>query len=317
MQRIRAVDSFVLWTLSVLLAALFLLVGMPKVLGTASVGFQAAAMEGFPPWLRIVIGLAEVTCAVGLLVPALATVAAACLALLMIPAAATQFASGQSGIWVPFVVFALLAYVAWRRNTKWVAEGYSEFAGTPHPLLREGIVAGLIGALTIAVWFGLLDVIAGHPFFTPATLGHSLLSVFGAIPPDEGTLTFVIVYSIFHFTAFVFVGLVASLIVTLARHEPSILLGFAILFAVTEIGIYGLVALLGETSPLQRGAWLPIMVGNVLAACTMGYYFHKKHSELEHELRHAFDYQPGEGEEDESDEAPGTIEPASPSGGRP
>ena len=303
MQRARAVDAFVLWTLSVLLAALFLLVGLPKVLGTASVGFQAAAMEGFPPWLRVVIGLAEVIGAVMLLIPPLATVGAACLALLMIPAAATQFAAGLPGLWVPFVVFALLAFVAWRRNTKWVADGYSGFAGTPHPLLREGIIAGLIGALTIAVWFGLLDVIAGRPFFTPATLGRSLLSVFGPISPDEGTATFVIVYTIFHFTAFMFVGLLASLIVTLARQEPSILLGFAILFAVTEIGIYGLVALLGEASPLARGAWLPIMVGNLLAAVTMGYYFWKKHSEIEHELRHAFDYR-----RDEDDVAVAAVE---------
>jgi uncharacterized membrane protein YphA (DoxX/SURF4 family) len=300
MQRARAVDAFVLWTLSVLLAALFLLVGLPKVLGTASVGFQAAAMEGFPPWLRVVIGSAEVICAVGLLIPPLATVAAACLALLMIPAAATQFASGQAGLWVPFVVFALLVYVAWRRNSKWVADGYTEFAGTPHPLLREGIIAGLIGAVTIAVWFGLLDLIAGRPFFTPATLGRALLSVFGPIPPEEGVATFVVVYTIFHFTAFMFVGLLASLIVTLARHEPSILLGFAILFAATEIGIYGLVALLGETSPLQRNAWLPIMVGNLLAAGAMGFYFWKKHGELEHELRHAFDYERDEDVEPEA-----------------
>jgi uncharacterized membrane protein YphA (DoxX/SURF4 family) len=302
MQRARAVDAFVMWTLSVLLAALFLLVGLPKVIGTASVGFQAAAMEGFPPWLRIVIGTAEVICAIGLLIPATATVAATCLAFLMIPAAATQFASGQPGIWVPVVVFFLLAYVAWRRNSKYVFEGYTEFAGHPHPLLKEGVIAGLIGALTIAVWFFLLDSIAGRPFFTPATLGRGLISVFGPIPPEDGLATFVIVYTIFHFAAFMFVGLLASLIVHLARHEPSILLGFAILFAVTEIGIYGLVALLGEATPL-RSAWLPIMAGNVLAAGAMGYYFWKKHAELEHELRHAFDYKRGEDEEEAEVEA--------------
>jgi uncharacterized membrane protein YphA (DoxX/SURF4 family) len=297
MERARAVDAFVMWTLSVLLAAVFLLAGLPKVIGMPSVGFQAAAMEGFPPLLRVVIGLIEVICAIALLIPPLATVAATCLAFLMIPAAATQFASGQPGIWVPVVVFLLLVYVAWRRNSKYVAEGYLEFAGTPHPLLKEGIIAGLIGAMTIAVWFGLLDVIAGRPFYTPATLGRALLSVFGPIPPEDGMMTFVLVYTIFHFTAFMFVGLLASLIVTLARYEPSILLGFAILFAVTEIGIYGLVALLGEASPLRQGAWLPIMVGNLLAAGAMGFYFWRKHGELEHELRHAFDYKRDEDEE--------------------
>ncbi len=296
MQRARAVNDFVVWTLSVILAGVFLLAGVPKLLGTAPVGFQAAAMQGFPTGIRIVIGLVEVICAIGLLIPAFATLAAICLALLMVPAAATQYMSGQSGIWVPVLVFAMLVVVAWRRNAKVVFEGYHGFADVPHPLLKDGVIAGLIGALVIAVWFGILDVIAGHPFFTPATLGRALLSFFGDVTPDQGTVSFVLVYTVFHFSAFMVVGLIASLIVHLARHEPSILLGFAILFAATEIGIYGLVALLGEWSPLARGAWLQIMVGNILAALAMGIYFWRTHGEIEHELRHAFD--PREEEEE-------------------
>lgn len=296
MQRARAVDDFVIWTLSVVLAGIFLLAGVPKVIGIPAVGFQAAAMDGFPQGMRVVVGLAEVIFAVALLVPSLATIAAACLAFLMIPAAATQFASGQSGLWVPFLVFALLLIVAWRRNTKWVSDGYHEFADRSHPMLREGIIAGLIGAAVIAVWFGIIDVMSGRPFFTPATLGRGLLSVFGAIPPDQGTATFVLVYTVFHFAAFMFVGLLASLIVSLARMEPSILIGFAILFAATEVGIYGLVGLLEGATPLARDAWLPIMVGNLLAAAAMGWYFWRQHRELEYELRHAFDPRPDEDE---------------------
>jgi putative oxidoreductase len=296
MQRARAVNDFVVWTLSVILAGVFLLAGIPKVLGTAPVGFQAAAMHGFPSGIRIVTGLVEVLCAVGLLIPSVSTVAAACLALLMVPAAATQYMSGESGLWVPLVVFVLLAFVAWRRNAKWVFDGYHGFADVPHPMLKDGVIAGLIGAAVIAVWFGIIDVISGHPFFTPATLGRGLLSVFGDVTPDQGMVTFVLVYTVFHFTAFMFVGLVASLIVHLARQEPSILLGFAILFAATEIGIYGLVAFLGEWSPLLH-AWLPIMVGNLLAAAAMGFYFYRTHKEITYELRHAFDERPSTEEE--------------------
>jgi uncharacterized membrane protein YphA (DoxX/SURF4 family) len=289
MQRARAVDGFVTWTLSILLAGIFLLAGLPKVLGTAAVGFQAAAMEGFPAGLRFVVGLVEVVCAIGLLFPSVATVCAACLAFLMIPAAATQYMSGEAGLWVPLLVLVLLGFVAWRRNSKWVSEGYHGFADVPHPLLRDGIVAGLIGALVIAVWFGIIDMVTGRPFFTPATLGQGLLGTFGAISPDQGTVTFVLVYTVFHFAAFMFVGLAASVIVALARYEPSILIGFAILFAVMEVGIYGLVVLLEGATPLGRHAWLPILIGNALAAFAMGFYFWKQHGELEYELRHAFD----------------------------
>ena len=37
--------------------------------------------------------------------------------------------------------------------------------------LREGIVAGLIGAAIIAVWFLIYDAARGRPFRTPALLG--------------------------------------------------------------------------------------------------------------------------------------------------
>jgi uncharacterized membrane protein YphA (DoxX/SURF4 family) len=312
MQRRRAVDAFVIWTLSILLVAIFLLAGVPKVLGTAPVGFQAASMQGFPGGLRIVIGLVEIAGAIMLLFAGTATLAAACLALLMIPAVATQYMSGESGIWVPVVVFAMLALLAWRRNAKYVFDGYHGFADVPHPLFKEGIIAGLLGALVIAVWFGALDTLAGHPFFTPATLGRGLLGVFGPIPPEDGMFTFVLFYTVFHFAAFMLVGLLASLIVQLARQEPSILIGFAILFAVTEIGIYGLVALIEGASPLGRNAWLPIMVGNILATLTMGFYFWKTHGELSYELHHAFDVKRDVDEEADTEQVP----PVSPGAAR-
>src|SRR5438067_2400125 len=44
-----------------------------------------------------------------------------------------------------------------------------------HAVYAEGIRAGLVGAATIAVWFLLLDTIAGRPLYTPNVLGTALL----------------------------------------------------------------------------------------------------------------------------------------------
>ncbi len=41
-------------------------------------------------------------------------------------------------------------------------------------VLREGLVAGLIGAGSVASWFLVVDIIAGRPFFTPAVLGSAV-----------------------------------------------------------------------------------------------------------------------------------------------
>jgi uncharacterized membrane protein YphA (DoxX/SURF4 family) len=290
MTRARAIDAFVIWTLSIVLAGLFLLTGAPKVGGFEGVGFQAAAMKDFPQVMRVIVGLVECLGAIGLLIPATASFAAIVLAVVMVPAALTQYASGQGHVWVPIVVLALLLLIPWRRNAKKVSDSYHGFADHPHPLLHDGIIAGLIGAAVIAVWFLIVDSVNGQPFRTPIALGHGLLDVFGPDDATDSAVTFVLAYTIFHFGAFMFVGLLAALIVHLAKQEPSILLGFVVLFVATEIGFYGFTGLLHEASSLKVLAWYQVMLGNLLAASAMGYYFWHTHRELRDEFRHSLDW---------------------------
>ena len=41
-------------------------------------------------------------------------------------------------------------------------------------LYQEGLVAGIIGALTVALWFLVVDVLHGRPLYTPTVLGTAL-----------------------------------------------------------------------------------------------------------------------------------------------
>ncbi|HEV8144266.1 MAG TPA: hypothetical protein VGQ77_15500, partial [Methylomirabilota bacterium] len=41
-------------------------------------------------------------------------------------------------------------------------------------VLREGTIAGLLGAATVAIWFLIFDVLRGKPFLTPALLGSAV-----------------------------------------------------------------------------------------------------------------------------------------------
>jgi uncharacterized membrane protein YphA (DoxX/SURF4 family) len=291
MRRVRTIDALVVWGLSIILAAVFVVMGIPKLLGTETIGLQAAAMRGFPSFIRIAVGVAETVGGIALLLPPIATTAAICLAAAMVPATITQIMSGESGVWVPIVLCAALLYVAWRRNAVLMRAQYDGFRATPHPMLYEGVFAGSIGALAIALWFFAIDAIAGRPFFTPATLGHGLLSGLGFGPESYGPTIEVLAYTVFHFAAFMLVGLVASSIVYLARQQPSILFAFILLFAVTEVGIYTLVGMLHVASPLGRLAWLQIMIGNVIAALAMGAFFLRRHRELGEEFRHSLDWE--------------------------
>src|ERR671915_70229 len=291
MAKKRAVNDFVVWTLSVILAGIFLLTGVPKFFTWEPIVLAAAGMRDFPAWIRVIVGIVEVAGAVGLLVPSTATFAALMLGALMVPATLTQYASGEGALWVPLVLLAALVFVAWRRNVKYVSDSYHQFADVPHPLLHDGVIAGLIGAAVIAVWFFIVDTASGRPFFTPSTLGHGLLDVLGKQPArDDSMLIHVLAYTVFHFTAFMVVGLAASLIVFLAQREPSILFGFLVLFVAFEVGFYGLVGLLHQATALREFAWYQVLIGNLLAAGAMGFYFWRTHKELAEEFRHSLDW---------------------------
>jgi putative oxidoreductase len=287
----RAVNDFVVLSLSVVLAAIFLLTGVPKLLGWQPLVLQAAGMLEFPAWIRVIVGIVETIGAIALLIPGTATFAALMLGGLMVPATLTQFASGEGALWVPLALLATLLFVAWRRNVKYVSDSYHQFADVPHPLLRDGIIAGLIGAAVIAVWFFIVDAVSGRPFFTPATLGHGLLDVLGKQPAqDDSMLIHVLAYTVFHFAAFMLVGLVTSLIVFLAQREPSILFGFIVLFVAFEVGFYAFVGLLQQATPLREFAWYQVLIGNLLAAGAMGFYFWRTHRELAEEFKHSLDW---------------------------
>jgi hypothetical protein len=157
-------------------------------------------------------------------------------------------------------------------------------------VIREGLIAGVIGATSIAIWFLIVDTIAQRPLFTPALLGSGLQHVF-----DRGTSTepsfaeSVILYTFVHYAVFGIAGIIVSVVVAVAESTPSILGGFFILFIAFELGIHGLVALLQESTILGALGWYQIMIGNLLAALFMGGYLWRRHPELRAELRHALD----------------------------
>jgi len=287
-QRTRSADSIVVWILSVLLAAVFATTGIAKLIGTDPLSFEAAAMHGFPAWIRTVVGVVELVGAVALLIPTVSGAAAALLALLMIPATITQWISKQPGVLVPIVVLLLLLLVAWRRNPAVVRAGYAA-ARAPRPLVREGAIAGIIGATAIALWFFFVDLVAGHALFTPATLGRGMLSIFGPIAAAGNTPLVVAGYTVVHYAAFIVIGLIAAMIVSVANREPSILIGFVVLFAAIEVGFYAFVSLLEQATPLGSLAWYNVMIGNVLAAAAMGTYLLRAHPVLRDQFAHAMD----------------------------
>ena len=92
-------------------------------------------------------------------------------------------------------------------------------------VIREGVVAGIIGATVVALWFLVVDLFAGRPLHTPEVLGRGLLGIFGrersGITDSGGdpALLVVALYTAFHYLAFIVVGMIAAAIVRAGERE--------------------------------------------------------------------------------------------------
>lgn len=289
--RSRSAESVILWLFTLLLGATFAVTGAAKIVGVEPIGLQAAAMRGFPDWIRTIVGIVEVAGAIALFFAPVAAFAAAMLAFLMVPATITQWISGEPGVFVPLLLMVLLVVVAWRRNPAAARAGYDAIWNTPRPLIRQGVIAGVIGATVIALWFLVIDLVAGRALFTPLSLGRGLLTAFTYTTP-ESTALIVLGYTAVHYAAFVAVGLVAVAIVDAANREPSILMGFVVLFVAMEVGFYAFVGLLQQVTPLGSLAWYNVMAGNLLALAAMGTYLLRAHPKLREQFRRSMDAPP-------------------------
>jgi putative oxidoreductase len=116
MERVNAAKNAALWVLKVLLAAVFLLFGIQKLIGGAT-WVQLFAMAGYPEWFRTVVGVIEVAGGIALLIPTFASYAAIALAVVMFGATFTQLVSG--GGWDALASLALLVALIAVARLRW------------------------------------------------------------------------------------------------------------------------------------------------------------------------------------------------------
>lgn len=150
-------------------------------------------------------------------------------------------------------------------------------------VIREGIVAGLIGATLVAVWFLAYDLFKGHPLRTPTLLGAAVFR--GLTDPGtlERELGLVLAYTVLHGLAFAAFGIIAALLVVAAERQPILMIGLFMLFAAFEVLFFGLLMILAQ-SLLGALVWWNIFVGNLLAAAGMLAYFFRGHKALSRRL---------------------------------
>ena len=145
----------------------------------------------------------------------------------------------------------------------------------------EGLAAGLFGAATIAIWFFIIDLYNGRPFYTPNVLGAAL-SLSGAARESTTvpiSMEFVLFYSFIHGLVFCAIGGLASKLLSLAERDLNYGFGILLLFVIFEFGFVAAAMVFAE--PILRAlTWPAVLLGNLLAAGAMAAYFWRHHPKL-------------------------------------
>ncbi len=153
-----------------------------------------------------------------------------------------------------------------------------------HAVLTEATDAGFIGASTVAIWFLIRDLLAGHPLRTPSVLGQ--LFLLGEPHPDVQGLVFgaIVLYTGVHFIVFVLFAFLVALLVRLCVDQPAIRFALLVLFVAFEFFFYVIVNAVSE----EVGALFPmwtVVAANLLAAGAMAVYFWRRYPELGEVMR--------------------------------
>lgn len=145
--------------------------------------------------------------------------------------------------------------------------------GKPRVYL-DGLIAGIIGAAVIAIWFLFLDAVIRLPFYTPSALGTALYMGTGNVPATDEvqvSLKLTLLYTWVHGLVFILLGEIAAFLLLFAARKPNLRFGVLLLFVILEFGFVGTAFLFAEGA-LHELAWPTVLIGNFLAAAGMAIY---------------------------------------------
>jgi hypothetical protein len=149
-------------------------------------------------------------------------------------------------------------------------------------LSQEGIIAGTCGAATITLWFLCLDVLAGHPLYTPSMLGTALFKGWDGLTSathGECSLGIVGAFTAIHWLVFELIGALASLLLALAESNPNLGFGVLLFFVLSAEGLVGGAMMFAEPVLLAL-AWQSVLIGHLVAVGAMGGYLWRRHAHM-------------------------------------
>lgn len=143
-------------------------------------------------------------------------------------------------------------------------------------ILEDGFFAGILGATVVALWYLVLDTLAGRAFYTPSLLGSLLFRS----APDAASVAvqpaIVAWYTAVHFLAFLGIGMIASWLAAQFEKFPAVGIAMLFLFVLFETAFFIFAFAIGRSVLGTLGLWT-VAVANLLAAAAMAGYLYYRH----------------------------------------
>ena len=169
------------------------------------------------------------------------------------------------------------------------APGAPDLSALAWRIAENGVLAGMIGAGTVAVWFLILDLLTrGIPFFTPSLLGSILFA--RATPEDVTGLNgaAIFAYTGLHGILFLCAGTGLACMFVQFERNPQVGLVLLLLFVTFEAILWGVGVSMIPALAGAVGAWA-ILVANVASAVAMFVFLLRRHPQALDRLRQALE----------------------------
>jgi len=148
-----------------------------------------------------------------------------------------------------------------------------------HSTVREGLIAGLLGAAIVLSWYLVFDTAAGKPFHTPNVLGKVFFR--GDLEPGVREIVPRVVagYTVLHLVIFALVGIGLTLLVHLTARNLALRMGLWMGLVVAFGFFAGLTYMLTTATDERLPVW-SVVGGSLLAVAAMGWYLWRRHPRL-------------------------------------
>jgi hypothetical protein len=148
-----------------------------------------------------------------------------------------------------------------------------------HSVVREGTIAGMLGAVVDLAWYLVFDLAAGRPLHTASALGRVFFA--GDVNPGAREISpeAVLGFTLVHLLAFAVGGIAFTGVVHLVSRNPAFRMGLWIGLVVAFGYFAGLTYMLA-TSTGERVPFWTVAGGNLLALGAMAWYLWRRHPRL-------------------------------------